>query len=910
MNQKLRSKSARFLSSPYSNLFTASFLGLAVVVASLWFSHSAQAIDPLRLHRKPFYKTPFAKQQARLPSASEQAVRSAESVIDLFEFGPIWIPLGPSPIPNGQTFPVLFTLPPNSPEEKPVSGRVNAIAVDPANPNIVYVGPAQGGVFRSLDGGRTWISLFLGAKNFAVGSITIDPKDHDKVIVGTGEGNFSGDSHFGVGIYVIEEATSWFRHLKGPFALDANGNNVLAKRAITQVLVDPKDDNVLFCTTSSAFGGLGAQIPASPPARGLYRSKNFRSGHPNFERLQVGPGTDTRVTSAVLDPEDPAHLVVSIFGVAAGTGGIYYTNHALDPVPTFTRAIITDTSDQNLPLDTNVKLAAARDPVSHALIVLAATSEFANTTRIDPKTGKPFQYIDEGVVRKSIDGGATFSTTLPDANGFAGGQGTYNIAIAIDQKNPANIYLAGTVSATGLDPDGGGGGFFYDEVAIPNPKPSDPVTDPVDGIGPFNGGGTFQYSNDGGATFVPSVNGLHADSHAVAIAPSSSNVVYTGNDGGVWKSTDGGHTWQDINTFGFLATQFESISVHPTDPQFTIGGTQDNGTIFRKPDGSFTRADFGDGGYALIDQSATDTENVTLYHTYFNQTGNLIGFGRVLKASCAIPNTNPPFGGEGQWSFMGIYGGKVDPTVHCDGTTDTFNGININDNVNFYAPMALGTGTPNTVYFGTDRLYRSTDRGTHMSVVSEAPILPLAAGAAQGFVVSAIGISPLSDNVRVVGLETGNVFATATGASGLVDVTGPLPAQYITRIVLSPNNPDVAYVAFNGYGLPPGQQVWKTTNLVSALKSGGTVHWKPAGSGIPDVSVNGLVIDPLFPNHLYAGTDIGVYASTNGGASWHRFGIGFPHVEVYDITLQSKFRILRAATHGLGFWQTFLFGNL
>ena len=355
-----------------------------------------------------------------------------------------------------------------------------------------------------------------------------------------------------------------------------------------------------------------------------------------------------------------------------------------------------------------MKLAVAEDPVSGAIIVLAATSEFANTTTIDPNTGKPFQYIDQGVVRKSTDGGATFSTTLPDANGFAGGQGFYNIAIAIDQTNPANIYLAGTVSAAGVDPDGGGLNFIYDDgVAIPVPKPSDPVTDPVNGTGPHNGGGTFQYSNDGGTTFIPSVDTLHADSHAIAIAHSSPNVVYTGNDGGVWKSTDGGRTWQDINTFGFLATQFESVVVHPTDPQFTLGGTQDNGTILRKPDGSFIRADFGDGGYALIDQSATDTEHVTMYHTYFNQTGNLIGFARVLSVSCGTP----PLGGEGEWSFHGIYGGPVSTFIYCDGSTDTFNGISITDNVDFYAPMALGPGTPNTVYFGTDRLYRSVDRG-------------------------------------------------------------------------------------------------------------------------------------------------------------------------------------------------------
>jgi hypothetical protein len=894
MNYPFSAQPKWFTSSSHS-IFKATFLGLAIVLAPLWFPHSARAIDPLKLHRKASLERGVANEKNRSRSLlpNNQALRDTESIIDFFEFGPIWAPLGPSPIPNGQTFGTT------NPPEVPVSGRVSAIAVDPTNPNIVYVGAAQGGVFRSLDAGHTWFSLFFGAKNFSIGSITIDPKDHDRVIVGTGEGNRSIDSHFGIGVYVMEESTSWFPHLKGPYRLDASGNDVFSNQSIVKIVIDPNDTNVGFFATSSGVGGLGAQLGPVLPARGLYRSKNLRSGHPTFERLQVGPGANTRVTSVVLDPKEPNHLVCSVYGAVGGPpsnsnpqGGIYYTNDALDPVPTFSRAIVTGTSDGNLPIATNVKLAAARDPVSGGLIVLAATEELASPI-----------YVDQGLVRKSIDGGATFPLTLPNGNGFAGGQGFYNIAIAIDQANPSNVYLAGTVSQAGVSPDGPGGPKFVndDGPAIPKPTPG-PVTDPVNGTGPHNGGGTFQYSNDGGNTFIPSVNGLHADSHAIAISPSSPNVVYTGNDGGVWRSNDFGRTWQDINTFGFLATQFESVAVHPTDPKFTIGGTQDNGTILRKPDGRFIRADFGDGGYAVIDQSATDTEHVTMYHTYFNATGALIGFGRVLKTSCAIP---PPDGdgGEGEWSFLGIYGGPVDSTVHCDGTTDTFNGININDNVNFYAPIALGPGTPNTVYFGTDRLYRSADRGTHMTVVSQAPILPFAAGVPQGFVVSAIGISPLNDSVRVVGLETGNVFATATGSFGLVDVTGTLPAQYVTRIVLSPTDPNVAYVAFNGYGLPAGQQVWKTTNLVSALKSGGTVRWKSAGSGIPDVSVNGLVIDPKFPDHLYAGTDFGVYASINGGASWHRFGVGFPRVEVYDIALQGKFRILRAATHGLGFWQ-------
>jgi hypothetical protein len=102
--------------------------------------------------------------------------------------------------------------------------------------------------------------------------------------------------------------------------------------------------------------------------------------------------------------------------------------------------------DGNLPLGTNVKLAAGVD--GKKVVVLAATSELALK-----KNAK--EYSDQGVVRKSTDGGVTFPATLPSGNGFAGGQGFYNIAIAIDQSNSKDVYLAGTVSSTGVDPDGG-----------------------------------------------------------------------------------------------------------------------------------------------------------------------------------------------------------------------------------------------------------------------------------------------------------------------------------------------------------------------------------------------------------------------------------------------------------------------
>ena len=310
------------------------------------------------------------------------------------------------------------------------------------------------------------------------------------------------------------------------------------------------------------------------------------------------------------------------------------------------------------------------------------------------------------------------------------------------------------------------------------------------------------------------------------------------------------------------------------------------------------RADFGDGGYALIDQSAKNTKEVTMYHTYFNVTNDLIGFGRVLKTSCAH---------EGEWSFLGRYTGDIDPTVHCDGSTDRFNGIQITDSVNFYAPMALGPGTatgpatpPNTVYFGTDTLYRSDDQGNTMFPVSAAPIEP-------GVPISAIGVSQTNDLIRVVGLDDGSVYATVTGGA-LVNISPGLPI-YITRVVMDPVNPDVVYLCYNGYQLPGALTVLQLTNLSAAVANPNNANFVPIGPPTTfATSVNGFVVDPLNTQHLFASTDQGVYVSTDTGTTWALLGKGLPDVEVFDLQLQSPSRTLRAATHGLGIFEISISG--
>ena len=384
-------------------------------------------------------------------------------------------------------------------------------------------------------------------------------------------------------------------------------------------------------------------------------------------------------------------------------------------------------------------------------------------------------------------------------------------------------------------------------------------------------------SLDGGATVFANTDvGLHTDTHVIAIAPSNVNVVYRGDDGGVWKSTDGGATWSSLNNTTFRATQFQSIAVHPTDPDFTIGGTQDNGTEKLTTGPTWIRSDSGDGGYTLIDQNAADTTNVTMYHTYFNQTGSQILFARSTNAGASWP-----------------------AALGCGGTV---NGINCTDAVNFYAPMALGPGSPNTLYFGSDRLYRSVNTGTTMLVVSQAPLVA-------GVPISAIGIAPQDDNYRIVGLNNGGLFYTTTGSSTLtsLDLTGAgsvIPDFYVARLAFDPTDKQTVYIALGNFagGTAASQShIWRVTNLSTT-----PVLTPINGTGaniLPDVPVNGLAVDPLHSQRLFAGTDIGVFESEDGGTNWAPHGQGLPRVAVFDMAIQNVKRVIRIATHGRGMWE-------
>lgn len=380
-------------------------------------------------------------------------------------------------------------------------------------------------------------------------------------------------------------------------------------------------------------------------------------------------------------------------------------------------------------------------------------------------------------------------------------------------------------------------GAFTNNIAV---DPTTPNTFYVSGVSLYKS----TFSGGSWSTVEVGAN-IHPDSHCFGFNPTNNLVIYSGNDGGIYKSSNGGSTWTDSINKGLAILQFESIDQHPTSDALLLGGTQDNGTQQYRNSPVFYHADDGDGGYCAINPVTANTEISSYYGISFKRS--TIG-GKI-----------------GSWS--NVSGGIVGSGL-------------------FYPPLAISPSSSRCAV-GTDRVSINDNPGVSAWTGFALP----------GITGRVSAVSFATDTIVYAATTSGKVYRLdKSGAIWNVRTlnAAPLPAGWIWDICAFPGNPSKVLVVFANFGL--AQHVW--TGTVPAV---GTATWVATSGGLSDIPMYAIAFESA--TTVYIGTDIGVFRSTNGGVAWSNFNQGMPNTAIYDLKYSGGLNLLRAGTHGRGLWE-------
>lgn len=423
--------------------------------------------------------------------------------------------------------------------------------------------------------------------------------------------------------------------------------------------------------------------------------------------------------------------------------------------------------------------------------------------------------------------------------------------------------------------------FWFAHTAAINPFATDSIM--------FAGVGWYRYRLSNTTRTQVSSATVHADVHDIVFDPVNRGRIYVCCDGGIFKSTNGGANFSAINT-GLNATQFYAslgVSSNVASPNRMIGGLQDNGQV--------------------------------LYNgTQWNQ----VNWGGGDGTSCAIDPSNHNnilASRDAKQVFRSTDGGAT------GGAVTNYWGFQADSRTAFVAPLAFSESSPATVYLATDNLHKSTNSGGTFTNDPTAANANTATNYIEAKNKTAIAIAVSSTNASKVYVSTSpfaqadndvnniiitgqpNILRTTTGGTPFTSIKSNLPNRFVTDIAISPTNDDSVFVTLGGFG---------TAHVYVTGNGGGT--WTAlggvGGNGrintiLPDVPFNAIVFDPVNSNIIYAGSDFGVFVSSDRGNSWVDFNTGFTDaVQVFDLQISSDSKLV-AATHGRGVFRSDLFSG-
>ena len=678
-----------------------------------------------------------------------------------------------------------------------MSGRVTAADVVQSNPDIIYLGTASGGLWKSTGGGTSWKPIFEKEKAASIGSIAIYQKSPDIIWVGTGEGNPRNSQSMGNGVYRSLDAGQTWQHM-----------GLENTRTIHRIFVHPDDPNTVWV-------GAQGNAWADSPERGVFKTTD---GGKTWKKV-LFVNNRTGIADLTIDPTNPNKLIAGMweyrrwpwFFKSGGEGsGIYVS---VDGGENWTKR----TSDDGLPEGEIGKTAIAIAP-SNPEVVYALVETKKNA------------------LYKSIDGG----------------------------KKWAKVQ----------DQDVGDRPFYYWDLRV-DPKNENTL---------YNVYGIVKVSIDGGKTFETLAGGdkVHVDHHMFYVLPTDASLMLDGNDGGAYISRDRGKTWRFVENLP--VGQFYHVNVDMATPYNVMGGMQDNGS-WRGPSQSLHNGGIRNG--------------------YWDEIAFGDGFDVV------------PVPGDLRYGYGMSQGGFLS---YLDFETGFSQFIKPNhpDNVflrfNWNAGIAQDPFEANTIYYGSQFIHKSTDRGQNWSLISsdlttndpektklETGGLTFdATGAENHCTILAIAPSPLDKNIIWAGTDDGNVQLTRDGGKTWINLSANIKGMpkgaWIPQINASTYNAGEAFVVVNDYRrgnwapmLYQTKDFGKTwVNLVSEQKVYGYVL--------------SMVQDPIEPKLMFTGTEFGLYVSIDAGQTWTKWTNDYPTVSTYDLKIHPREHDLVIGTFGRALW--------
>jgi len=422
----------------------------------------------------------------------------------------------------------------------------------------------------------------------------------------------------------------------------------------------------------------------------------------------------------------------------------------------------------------------------------------------------------------------------------------------------AELYRTDDAGKTWGRPDRGQfgpfGGYYWGKVWV---NPSDANDVYVMGL-------PLLRSKDGGKSWESVYRRAHVDYHAVWNDPRDPRKVWVGNDGGLYLSYDGGTTMRHLNNLA--VGQTTTVAVDDKTPYNIYTGLQDNGTMkgpsSYRPGVSdpelWKEVNGGDGAAIAVDpRNGGDT----VYVGY--QFGEMNSINAVTGNSYSV---RPPF-------------------VRGDAP----------QRFNWISPIIISPSSPDILYVGSQRLYRSFDMGHRYKSISPDLTKNKPDGNVPYSTIKDISESPLRFGLIYVGCDDGNVQMTQDGGYQWVNVSTPAPDKWVSRVVASKWSEATVYVAQSGYREDDfAPYLWKSTDFGKT--------WKSIVANLPNETVNVIREDPSKRDVLYVGTDMGVYISFNGGTSWEILQGNLPNTPVHDLVIQPTANDLVIATHARSVW--------